>query len=65
MSDNLETSAPHPAGISDVDLADEILDTTLVLSLGAEDGIAPGVAAALRRSRLEALHELLKRWKAE
>ncbi len=64
MSDQLEISASPLAAVSDVDLADEILDTTMVLSMG-QGGIGPAVAAALRASRLEALRELLKRWETQ
>lgn len=61
MSAQLEITASPLAALSDAELADEILDDTLVLEMG-ETGIAPGVAANLRSSRLEACRELLRRW---
>ena len=49
------------AAATDSELADELYDATLLLSMGSE-GINPAVAAGLHERRLDAARELLRRW---
>jgi hypothetical protein len=52
------------AAATDSELADELYDATLLLSMGSE-GINADVAAGLHGRRLAAARELLRRWEPE
>ena len=48
----------------DIELAGDLYDATTILAMG-DSGISAQVADGLRRRRLEAARELLRRWQAE
>lgn len=51
-----------PGELSDLELADELYEGTAILAMGRPEGIAAHVAADLRRRRLAAALEVVRRW---